>query len=134
MRAVAALAVAAAALVGCGRGSGGDAVPRSVVDAFDVGHWHASVVIEPGHVGTNQLHLTFAANGTLAADVASATVSVARRGSSARTPVALTDFGSGHYATQTKVLRAAGAWVAFIGVTGKDGAPYDHEIAFRIGT
>ena len=101
--------------------------PAAVVDAFSLGHWRVSLVIQPAHAGTNQLHLTFARGRMLADDVAEARVTVRSA------DVSLSAYGAGHYAAQTTVFDHRGRWVAQISATGKDGAHYAHRVAFSIG-
>ena len=97
-----------------------------MVDAFALGHWRVSLVVQPARAGTNQVHLTFARDRTLADDVVDARMRVNGR------EVPLTGYGAGHYAAQTQAFDHGGRWVAFIDATGKDGAHYAHRVAFRI--
>lgn len=117
-----AVALTAALFAACGHHQ----APAAVVDAFGLGHWRVSVVIQPARAGTNQLHLTFARGRVLADDVADAHVEVNRR------DVPLAAYGAGHYAAQTNVFDHGGRWVALVSATGKDGTHYAHRFAFSI--
>jgi hypothetical protein len=111
----------------CGR-SHDAAAP--IARGFAIGHWRSALVVEPGHAGVNQVHLTFTRQDRLADDIGAAVLDVVH--DKARFHIALTEYGDGHYASQTAVIDTPGQWVAFVDVTGKDGNHYAHRTAFTV--